>query len=551
MRTTGIYCRPSCPAVTPKRQNVEFFPTAAAAHEHGYRACKRCRPDASPGSPEWDRRGDVVARAMRLVADGVVDREGVAGLARHLHYSERHLNRLLLDELGAGPNAIARAQRATTARILIETTDMAFTAIVFAAGFGSVRQFNDTIREVFVATPGELRAKRQGRAEHRAIAATTARPGVVAVELAVREPYELSSTIAFLAARAIAGIEHADGTTYRRTLALPHGHGVVTVLGTTRGGLGRSFVRAEFQLQDWRDLAPAVRRVRRLLDLDADPVAVDTLLSADPALAPLVVAHPGRRVPGSADPFETAVRAVVGQQVSVAGARTIAGRITAAAGAPLAIDNDVLTHVFPSPDAIAALDIDTLPMPVSRRRTLVELGQRAALGKLPLDVGADRAEVRAALLDIPGIGPWTADYVLMRGFGDPDVFLPTDLGVVRGLAALGLDATAAEHWSPWRSYALHLLWSAAAMPAALEARPSPRAEPGLHPRTTRPGRMPAALEARPSPRAEPGLHPRTPRPGRMPAALEARPSPRAEPGLHPRTTRPGRVATSANTRPNP
>ena len=474
VRTTGIYCRPSCPAVTPKRQNVEFFPTAAAAHEHGYRACKRCRPDASPGSPDWDRRGDVVARAMRLVADGVVDRDGVAGLARHLHYSERHLNRLMLDELGAGPIAVARAQRATTARILIETTAMSFTAIAFAAGFGSVRQFNDTIREVFAATPGELRAKRRGSGEISG-GPSAARPGVVAVELAVREPYDLAPTLAFLSARAVAGVEHADGTTYCRSLALPRGHGVVAVLGTARTG-GRTYVRAELELQDWRDLAPAVRRVRRLLDLDADPVATDALLGRDPALAPLVAAHPGRRVPGSSDPFETAVRAVVGQQVSVGGARTILGRITASAGDRLAIAHDVLTHVFPSPDAVAALDEAALPMPASRRRTLVELGARAAIGKLPLDVGADRDEARAALLDVPGIGPWTADYVMMRGFGDPDVFLPTDLGVVRGLSALGIDAARSERWRPWRSYAMAHVWSAAADPRRTPIAPSPQHE---------------------------------------------------------------------------
>ena len=411
---------------------------------------------------------------MRLVADGVVDRDGVAGLARRLHYSERHLNRLMVDELGAGPIAVARAQRATTARILIETTAMSFTAIAFAAGFGSVRQFNDTIREVFAATPGELRAKRRGSGEISG-GPPAARPGVVAVELAVREPFDLAPTLAFLSARAVAGVEHADDTTYCRALALPRGHGVVAVLGTARTG-GRTYVRAELELQDWRDLAPAVRRVRRLLDLDADPVAIDALLGRDRALAPLVTAHPGRRVPGSSDPFETAVRAVVGQQVSVGGARTILGRITAAAGDRLAIAHDALTHVFPSPDAVAALDEAALPMPASRRRTLVELGSRAAIGKLPLDVGADRDEARAALLDVPGIGPWTADYVMMRGLGDPDVFLPTDLGVVRGLSALGIDAARSERWRPWRSYAMAHVWSAAADPRRIPVPPSPQHE---------------------------------------------------------------------------
>ena len=454
VRTTGIYCRPSCPAVTPKRANVEFFATAAAAHDHGYRACKRCRPDASPGSPEWDVRKDAVARAMRLVADGVVDREGVGGLAERLHYSTRHLNRMISSELGAGPLAIARAQRAQTARILIETTDVPFTAISFAAGFGSVRQFNDTVRAVFDASPTELRSKRQdsgaGEADH----------GAVVVDLAVRPPFDLDAVLAFLASRTIPGVECVAPDGYRRSLDLPHGHGVARVNRDVVVKSGRLHVRVELRLADWRDLAPAVSRVRRLLDLDADPTSIADVLGADAAMAELVARNPGRRVPGSVDPFETAVRAVVGQQISVAGARTVVGRIVAAIGMPLTIADDVLTHVFPTPDALAGIDDALLAMPVKRRRTLIELAARAALGKIPLDVGADRDDVRAALVDVPGIGPWTADYVLMRGFGDPDVFLPTDLGVKQGLAALGLAVDAAERWRPWRSYALHHVWAA-------------------------------------------------------------------------------------------
>jgi AraC family transcriptional regulator of adaptative response / DNA-3-methyladenine glycosylase II len=455
VRTTGIYCRPSCPAVTPKRANIEFFPTAAAAHEHGYRACKRCRPDASPGSPEWDIRGDVVARAMRLISDGVVDREGVTGLARRLHYSDRHLNRVITDELGAGPLAIARAQRATTARVLIETSAMPFTAIAFAAGFRSVRQFNDTVQAVFAASPSQLRTARDGR--RRDLTAANS-PGAVTVDLAVRHPFDLGSTMSFLAARAIRGVEHFDGTTYRRTMALPNGHGVASVAGDTVVKAGRTHVRVTFNLADWRDLAPAVRRVRRLFDLDADPVAIDSALRVDPLLAPLVARRPGLRVPGSVDPFETVVRAVLGQQVSVAGARTIAARIVSAAGVTLILPDDHLTHVFPSPAEVSAVDPALLPMPMRRRATLVDLANRIALGKIVLDAGADRADVRQALLDVPGIGPWTADYVLMRGLGDPDVFLDADLGVKQALSDLGSGASAAERWRPWRSYAMHHLW---------------------------------------------------------------------------------------------
>jgi AraC family transcriptional regulator of adaptative response / DNA-3-methyladenine glycosylase II len=437
----------------PKSSNVEFFPTAAAAQQRGFRACKRCRPDASPGSPEWDVRGDVVARAMRLIADGVVDRDGVHGLARRLSYSERHLTRLITDELGAGPLAIARAQRAHTARTLLETTDLRLVDIASAAGFGSVRQFNDTVRDVFASTPTELRARRRGGQR------TT--PGAVELELPVREPFDAADVLAFLAARAVPGVERADGDGYERALDLPGGHGTVSVAPAESSG-GRAAVRAVLRLADWRDLAAAVRRVRRLLDLDADPTAVDDALASDAALAPWIAMSPGRRVPGSVDPFETAVRATIGQQISVAGARTVAGRIVAAVGAPLSIDGGSLTHVWPRPTALAALDPELLPMPWSRRRTIVELARRVADGALALDPGVDRDEVRAGLLDVPGIGPWTADYVLMRGLGDPDVFLPTDLGVKVGLAVVGIDAGRAEWWRPWRSYALHHLWAAAA-----------------------------------------------------------------------------------------
>jgi AraC family transcriptional regulator of adaptative response / DNA-3-methyladenine glycosylase II len=454
VRTTGIYCRPSCPAVTPKPRNIAFYPTAAAAQQAGYRACKRCRPDASPGSPDWNVRGDVVARAMRLIADGVVDREGVAGLARRLAYSERHLTRLLTAEVGAGPLALARAQRAETARTLIETSDLDFTTIAYAAGFGSVRQFNDTVRDVFAATPSVLRT-RAGRP-------ASSGAGGVELDLAVRRPFDAAALFAFLAARAVPGVEHWDGAVYRRTLGLPRGHGVAELWASTRhDGQSRPVVRARVRLEDWRDIGPAVRRLRRLLDLDADPTAVDGLLGEDPVLAPIVTASPGRRAPAAVDPFEIAVRGVIGQQISVAGARTVTGRVVAAAGEPLRIGGgvDALTHVFPGPDALASIDAVHLPMPATRQRTIAGLAERVADGRVVLDGGADREEVESALLDVPGVGPWTAGYVLMRGLGDPDVFLPTDLGVRAGLSRLGVDAARAARWRPWRSYALHHLWA--------------------------------------------------------------------------------------------
>lgn len=457
--TTGIYCRPSCPATTPKRGNVSFFPTAAAAQQRGYRACKRCRPDASPGSPEWNVRADAVARAMRLIADGVIDREGVRGLALRLGYSERHLNRLMTDELGAGPLAIARAQRAQTARILIETTDMAMTDVAFAAGFASVRQFNDTVRMVFASAPTDLRRTRRGTAP-----ADAGSPGAITLRLPVRQPFEPHTLFAFLRARAVPGVESWDGHTYRRSLRLPAGPGVVALAP------GDGAVACTLWLTSVTDLQAAVQRCRRLLDLDADPVAVDAHLGADPVLAPLVAVRPGLRSPGSPDGPELLVRGIIGQQISVAGARTVAGRLVERAGdrVDLGVDTtDGVRFLFPSSEALAALPVDAYPMPVARARALIGASAAVAEGRLHIDHGADRARLERDLLELPGIGPWTAQYVAMRGIGDPDVFMPTDLGVRHAMERLGLDATpaaAAAHaarWSPWRSYALHHLWRSA------------------------------------------------------------------------------------------
>ena len=444
--STGIYCRPSCPAATPKRENVTFHRSAAAAQQGGFRACKRCRPDAAPGSPEWNVRADLVARAMRLIGDGVVDREGVAGLCERLSYSPRQLNRLITDELGAGPLALARAQRAQSARILIETSAMPMTDVAFAAGFGSVRQFNDTIRAVYAQSPTELRRKRKATG-------AGVGNGAVSVRLAVRQPFAGVPLLEFLGARAIPGVETWDGTTYERALELPNGHGVVALR------VAETHVDATFTLSDWRDLAPAVGRVRRLLDLDADPVAVDGALASDPVLAPLVARTPGLRSAGSIDPAETLVRAIVGQQVSVAGARTVIGRITADCAEPLGFEHPRLTHLFPSMERLAGHDPTRFPMPRARAGTLARVSELVASRALVLDPGADRAETYDRLVEIVGIGPWTAHYVAMRGLGDPDVFLATDLGVRHALDRLGLSATDAERWRPWRTYAMAHLWN--------------------------------------------------------------------------------------------
>jgi AraC family transcriptional regulator of adaptative response / DNA-3-methyladenine glycosylase II len=488
--TTGIYCRPSCPALTPKASNVRFYPSVAAAQQGGFRACMRCRPDATPGSPDWDIRADVVGRAMRMISDGVVDRDGVAGLASRLGYTERHLNRMLIAEVGASPIALARAQRAQTARILIETTDLGFAEIAFAAGFGSVRQFNDTVRTVYAASPSRLRER--SRRDPPPEQATG--PVPVSLRLAYRPPLAVADLLAFLAARALPGVEAVSDGTYHRGMRLPHGTGTIAL--APRDG----YIAATLHLADLRDLAPAVNRCRRLLDLDADPVAVDDTLAADRALAADIEATPGVRVPRSVDGFEMACRAVVGQQVSVASARGVLARMAATLGEPVLspdremppapkresepAPNDVapgpaLERLFPTPEAVSEAPDGALPMPAARRRTLRALAEAVTSGDIVLDPSADRDITRRALLTLPGIGPWTVAYIAMRGFGDPDAFLATDLAVRRGAARLGLPDTAAEletrsrGWGPWRSYAVVRLWrwASAARPAATHTAP--------------------------------------------------------------------------------
>ncbi|MDP3969622.1 MAG: AlkA N-terminal domain-containing protein [Nocardioides sp.] len=451
VRTTGIYCRPSCPARTPRECNVTFHPTAAAAHAAGYRACRRCLPDATPGSPRWDLAADVAGRAMRLVADGTVDREGVEGLARRLGFSTRHLNRLLVGELGAGPLALARAHRAQTARVLVESSDLPFVDVAFAAGFRSVRQFNETVREVYAATPSQLRAtRRRGPGG----------PGVLEVALGVRRPFAAGSLLRFLAASAVPGLEVGDASSYARVLRLPHGTGTVHL----RPADDR--VVAAFRLADLRDVGAAVERVRRLLDADADPEAIDAHLGADPLLEPRVRRLPGLRVPGHVDGFEALVRTVLGQQVSVASGRGMAARLLRDLGTPVTdgAAPDDLTHAFPDAETLAAADPGTWAMTRTRARTLHEVATRVAEGDLDLHRGTDRAATRAALLGVHGIGPWTVDGLALRVWGDPDVLLPTDLGTRQALRALGHDDAprAAEHagerWRPWRSYAQVHLW---------------------------------------------------------------------------------------------
>jgi AraC family transcriptional regulator of adaptative response / DNA-3-methyladenine glycosylase II len=456
--STGIYCRPSCRSVTPKRENVRFYPSAAAAQRAGFRACKRCRPDSTPGSPEWDRRGDVVGRAMRLIADGLVDREGVAGLASRLGYGTRQLHRLLVAEVGASPLGIARAQRAQTARLLLETTDLRAGEIAFAAGFGSVRQFNDTVRTIFGLAPTAVRDRARRQRD-------PIEPGAVSLRLYYRRPFCAEVIFAFLSARAVAGVEEADSRSYRRTLVLPHGYGVAELADA---GDSASHVRCLLRLDDLRDLSAAVRRLRRLFDLDADPAAVDDVLRGDSLLEKAVLAQPGVRIPGHVDGQELAVRAVLGQQTSVKGARALAANLVARFGATVEDRRGGLTRTFPTADVLAGVDAAELPLPRQRARALLAVCESLASGDIAVDPGADREHVSERLVALPGVGPWTVSYIQMRALGDPDAFLPSDLGVRRGLEALGragdprAAAELAERWRPYRAYALQYLWSLAA-----------------------------------------------------------------------------------------
>ena len=370
VRTTGIYCRPSCPATTPKRANVEFLATAGAAQQRGYRACRRCLPDAVPGSPEWNIRADLAARAMRLISDGVVERDGVPGLATRLGYSERQLNRVLTAELGAGPLALARAHRAHTARLLIETTPLGMADVAFAAGFASVRQFNDTVRAVYGVAPTTLRAEAGKR---RGTLPTVA--GTLVLRLPLRPPFDAEGLLGFFAARAVTGVERIEGDGYARTLRLPHGPATVALdlpRLVTDHVTTAPHVTATLRLADPRDLGPAVARVRRLLDLDADPVAVDELLSADPTLAPAVAAVPGIRLPGTVDGAETAIRTLLGQQVSVAAARTAASRLAAALGErlPPALAAEDADLLFPTAATLAERGAEVLAGPARRTATM-------------------------------------------------------------------------------------------------------------------------------------------------------------------------------------
>ncbi|MCC8928663.1 AlkA N-terminal domain-containing protein [Rhodococcus sp. I2R] len=449
VRTTGIYCRPSCPAVTPKPQNVSFVPTAAAAQQNGYRACRRCQPDATPGSPHWNINSDLTSRAMRLISDGAVERGGVGSLAHTLGYSSRQLTRVLTAQIGAGPLALARAHRAHTARTLIQTTTMSMSDIAFASGFSSVRQFNDTVRAVFAVNPTTLREEATRKK-------TVSSSGTVTVRLPYRQPLDKAWLEWFLRGHVVPGLETFDDESglYRRSLRLPHGH---AVLGMR---IEDGYVETTMSLQDMRDLAPAVARVRHLLDLDADPVAVDSALMQDAALAPNVRARPGIRAPGSIDGDEMLMRTMIGQQISLRAAATHTARLVDALGTP--IDDPLgggVTRLFPGADAIAEHGHEVLAGPSARVKAIIGVADALASGKVVLHAAMTSEELEESLLALKGIGPWTARYVVMRTLADPDVLLDTDLVVRQGADRLGMPLTDSHRWAPWRSYVSMHLWN--------------------------------------------------------------------------------------------
>lgn len=489
IQTTGIYCRPSCPARTPKPANVEFFVTAAAAHHHGYRACKRCLPDSTPQNPLWKRRDDLPSRAMRLIQEGYVDQHGVSGLASRLGFSERHLQRMMLDELGATPLELAQAHRAQNARHLLTQTNMAVSEVAFASGFRSVRQFNDVIRSIFDLTPSELRhasksvAHTDGSTGTLLTAATTQ---TIQVQLVARQPFNGEDLIAWFGRRAISGLECALNGCYVRTIrfgddASPRAV-VIEVRPSTTG------VHVAITLEDMSDLAVVLTIIRRLFDLDADAHGVESVLRTSPMLTTLVDDQPGLRVPGSVDLTEVAVRAILGQQVTVEQARQNVERLVTNLGDQLPReftgDDQLVTHIFPTPQQIAEAPDELFKGPRQRRENLRALCTKLAAGELQLDIGTTLEELREQLISQRGIGPWTADYMAMRFLGHPDVYVRGDAGVIGGARLLGVGNTAREietwanQFAPWRSYLTMYLWSANSPPTTVQpATAQPAAKP--------------------------------------------------------------------------
>jgi AraC family transcriptional regulator of adaptative response / DNA-3-methyladenine glycosylase II len=465
--STRIYCRPGCPARTPARNRVRFYPHPAAAQADGFRPCLRCRPDATPGSPAWDGTSATVARALRLIAAGALDGAPLADLAARLGVGERHLGRLFHEHVGAAPGEVARTRRLHFARKLLDETSLPVAEVAFAAGFGSVRRFNDAMRAAFGRTPSALR--RAVLDEERGA------PERLALLLPFRPPLDWAGLRGFLAPRALAGVERFDGDVYRRAFTA----GGVPAVASVSPAPGVDALSLVVEGAPAAALLDVTARARRLFDLDAEPGAIAAALSRDPRLAPLVAARPGLRVPGAWEPFETAVRAILGQQVSVEAATTLAGRLVARHGRPLARGaRHGLTHLFPAPAALAAADPASFGVPAARAEAIRALAAAVAAGALRLGPAASAEETIASLRRLPGFGPWTAAYVAMRCCGEPDAFPAGDLGIRRALGSGGApcgerDAErAAEAWRPWRSYAALHLWAGLAADDRVRRRPA-------------------------------------------------------------------------------
>jgi AraC family transcriptional regulator of adaptative response / DNA-3-methyladenine glycosylase II len=455
--TTGIYCRPICPARPPKFDNVRFYACAAAAQDAGFRPCRRCRPETSPGTPAWLGTSATVSRALRLIASGALDSGDVDELASRLGVGSRHLRRLFDEHLGASPIAIAQTRRTHFASRLIEETDLPMTEISLASGFSSLRRFNTSIRETFARSPSEIRGRRGARGPRG--------EGGLLLRLPYRPPYDWEAILGFLGARAIPGVEEVEDGIYRRSIATGRVVNVIEVRRTP----GKPQLTLRLILPDTRRLARIVEGVRRTFDLGADPFAIAAHLRRDPRLAASVREHPGLRVPGAWDPFELAVRAILGQQVTVKGARTLATRLVERFGRPLpGAVSPGITHLFPSAADLADARVERIGMPAARAEAIRSLAQAVRAGRVSLETGGDDGAAVGALTRLPGVGDWTAAYVAMRAMGEPDVFPSGDIVLRRTLSdgARALSTaeaeTIAERWRPWRSYAVLHIWMQAA-----------------------------------------------------------------------------------------
>jgi AraC family transcriptional regulator of adaptative response / DNA-3-methyladenine glycosylase II len=448
--TTGIYCRPICPARTPRAANVRFYPCAAAAEDAGFRPCLRCRPDTAPGTPAWTGTPAVVERALRLLACGGLDEAGVEDLAARVGLGARHLRRLFQRHLGAGPLTVARIERVHFARRLLDETDLPVTRIAHAAGFGSVRQFNHAFRQTFRRPPTALR----GRSVR-----TRDLPHTHTLRLAYRPPFDWEALLGFLAARAIPGVEAVHDGAYHRTIVAGDAGGTIMVRPEANA------LRLTVTLATSDALFEVVTRVRRMFDLDADPARIGTELRRDPLLRPRVARRPGLRVPGAWDPLECAVRAILGQQVTVRAATTLAGRVACSFGQPVDTGVADLSHLFPDAHALAAAPLETVGVLPARARAIRGLAQAVVDGTVAFDGRFAAEDVVARLRAIPGIGDWTAQYVALRALGEPDAFPAGDLalrraaGAGRGPLSERALATRAEAWRPWRGYAALHLWT--------------------------------------------------------------------------------------------